>query len=334
MENLSNTLEERALSAFRAKTKLTDYRIAVALPCYNEEVSIALTVEEFRRSLPTAEIFVYDNCSTDRTADVAKEAGAIVRFEANKGKGNVIRRMFADVEADVYVIADGDATYDASIAAELVRHLVTENLDMVNGARRHADAAAYRPGHQFGNKVLTGLVQIFFGRKFEDMLSGYRVFSKRFVKSFPAASHGFEIETELTVHALQLRMPVLEVPTTYRPRLENSESKLSTYRDGLRILRMIGFLIKEERPMLFFSVMAGVVFLPSLLMFLSVYFEFLQTREVDRFPSLFVSLFGFLISTLSLVCALLLDTVVRGRLEARRLRYLHYPSPTIYDGNK
>jgi hypothetical protein len=239
----------------------------------------------------------------------------------------VVRRMFSDVEADVYVMADGDATYDASAAPAMVRRLIAQNLDMVNGARRHSEEAAYRRGHQFGNWMLTGLVQLFFSRRFDDMLSGYRVFSRRYVKSFPAMSKGFEIETELTVHALELRMPTAETVTEYRARPENSSSKLSTYRDGFRILRMIGFLVKEEKPLQFFSAMAGIVVLPSLGVFLSVLAEYFQTGLVARFPSLFVALAGFVIAALSLVCALILDTISRGRRETRRLRYLDLPAP-------
>lgn len=257
----------------------------------------------------------------------AAEAGAIVRSEGYQGKGNVVRRMFADVEADIYVMADGDATYDAAAAPAMVRRLIADNLDMVNGARRHSDAAAYRAGHRFGNRLLTGLVRQVFSRRFEDMLSGYRVFSRRYVKSFPAMSRGFEIETELTVHALELRMPTAEVETDYRARPENSASKLSTYRDGFRILRMIGFLVKEEKPLMFFSWLAALVFFPSLAVFLSILSDFFATGAVARFPSLFVALSGFVISALSLVCALILDTISRGRRETRRLRYLALPAP-------
>jgi glycosyltransferase involved in cell wall biosynthesis len=306
---------------------LGDLEIAVILPCFNEEVTIAQTVTDFRAALPRARIYVFDNNSSDATAARAAESGAIVFCEDYRGKGNVVRRMFADVEADVYVMADGDATYDAAAAPAMVRRLVTENLDMVNGARRHTDATAYRRGHRFGNWMLTRLAQVFFNRRFEDMLSGYRVLSRRFVKSFPAISRGFEVETELTVHALQLRMPTAEVMTDYRPRPENSRSKLSTYRDGFRILRMIGFLVKEEKPMQFFSAVAAIVFLPSLAVFLSVLAEYLETGLVARFPSLFVSLSGFVISALSLLCALILDSVSRGRRETRWLRYIELPAP-------
>ncbi|WP_367647803.1 glycosyltransferase family 2 protein [Ruegeria arenilitoris] len=305
----------------------TECRVAVVLPCYNEEAAIGLTISEFRAALPDAAIYVFDNNSTDATIEVARAAGAIVRTEANQGKGNVVRRMFADVEADIYVMADGDATYDASTVAEMIDHLRRNNLDMLNGARQHSDEAAYRPGHKFGNRLLTSMVRVFFGKNLDDMLSGYRIFSRRFVKSFPSMSSGFEIETELTVHALQLRLPIDEVPVNYRARPENSVSKLSTYGDGLRILRMISFLVKEENPMLFFLSLAGVIFVPSFLVFLSVLLEFVETSQVARFPSLFASLTGFVLAIVCVACALILDTVSRGRREARRLSYLQYPAP-------
>ncbi len=306
---------------------LGDFEIAVILPCYNEAAAIGQTVAEFRAALPAAQIYVYDNNSRDATAARAAEAGAIVRHEGYQGKGNVVRRMFCDVEADIYVMADGDATYDAAAAPEMIRRLVADNLDMVNGARRHSDATAYRRGHRFGNRLLTGLVQLFFSRRFDDMLSGYRVFSRRYVKSFPAMSGGFEIETELTVHALELRMPAAEVETAYRARGEGSVSKLSTYTDGFRILKMIGFLVKEEKPLQFFSAIAAIVFLPSVAMFVSVLWEYVETGLVQRFPTLFVALSGFVIAALALVCALILDTISRGRRETRRLRYLALPAP-------
>ncbi len=301
--------------------------IAVLLPCYNEEAAIADTVAGFRAALPAARIYVFDNNSSDRTAEVARAAGAEVRFEPRPGKGNVIRRMFADIEADIYVLADGDATYEAAAAPALIARLVEGQLDMVSGARVSDETEAYRRGHRLGNRVLTGLVQRLFARSFNDMLTGYRVFSRRFVKSFPAISQGFEIETELTVHALQLRMPTEEMPTAYAARPENSVSKLSTWADGFRILKMIGFLVKEEKPLQFFLGIALIAFLPSLVVFLSVFREFLMTGEVARFPSLFVALSGFVIAALAVTCALILDTVSRGRREARHLRYLQIPGP-------
>ncbi|MBU2963179.1 glycosyltransferase family 2 protein [Citreicella sp. C3M06] len=317
------------LDAFagRARRAEPDPQIAVILPCHNEAAAIAQTVQQFRAALPQARIYVYDNNSTDDTARIARDAGAIVRFEPRKGKGNVVRRMFADVEADIYVMADGDATYHAASAPAMISMLMDGKLDMVNGARISTDAAAYRAGHKFGNRLLSGLVQTLFARDFNDMLSGYRVFSRRFVKSFPALSQGFEIETELTVHSLQLRMPAGEVPTPYSARPENSNSKLSTYRDGWRILRMIGLLVKEEKPLQFFAGLAGLMALPSLAVFASIFAEFMETGLVARFPSLFVSLTGIGLAALSLVCAVILETVARGRREARYMTYLQIPGP-------
>ncbi len=224
-------------------------RTAVLIPCYNEEAAIAQVVNDFRRVLPEAQIYVYDNNSKDRTTEVARQAGAIVRREPLQGKGHVVRRMFADIEADVYVLVDGDATYDAESAPRMIQKLLDEQLDMVNGARVTEIKEAYRAGHRFGNWMLTTMVATIFGNRFKDMLSGYRIFSRRYVKSFPALATGFETETELTVHALELRMPTDEVETPYKDRPVGSVSKLSTYRDGFRILWMIGVLVKEERPM-------------------------------------------------------------------------------------
>ncbi len=299
--------------------------IAVILPCYNEAVAIGETVAQFREALPTAKIYVFDNNSTDDSIQIAHGAGAIVRTEPSQGKGNVVRRMFADVDADVYIMADGDATYDSSAAPELVDLLVSQNLDMVNGARVNKESEAYRPGHKFGNALFTGLVKFFFSSKINDLLSGYRVFSRRFVKSFPAVSDGFEIETELTVHAMQMRMPVGELQTSYFKRLPDSNSKLSTFRDGWRILKMISLLIKEEKPMSFFLSLAAIVFVPSLWVFASVLGEFLETGFVTRMPSLVVAVSGFVAAMLSVVCALILDSLARGRRESRRLSYLQYP---------
>ncbi|MEO1109782.1 MAG: glycosyltransferase family 2 protein [Pseudomonadota bacterium] len=307
---------------------LQGLEIAVILPCYNEAVAIGETIEQFRAALPGATIYVFDNNSTDNTSQVAREAGAVVRTENLQGKGNVVRRMFADVEADVYVMADGDATYDSAAAPQLVQLLVSQNLDMVNGARVNKETEAYRRGHKFGNALFTGLVKFFFSDKINDLLSGYRVFSRRFVKSFPALSNGFEIETELTVHAMQMRMPIGEVQTSYFSRLPESTSKLSTFKDGWRILKMISLLIKEEKPMVFFMSLALIFFLPSLSVFLSVLNEFLQTGIVSRFPSLIVAVAGFVAAILSVVCALILDSLARGRREIRRLSYLQFPGVT------
>lgn len=314
----------RAVTGNEEQSVLDQFEIAVILPCYNEEVAIGRTVEDFRAALPMARIYVFDNASTDRTAEVARAAGAIVEREPRAGKGNVVRRMFADVNADIYVLADGDATYDAASAPEMIRRLVDGKLDMVAGARVSGETGAYRRGHRLGNRLLTGLVHRLFSRRFDDMLTGYRVFSRRFVKSFPAASQGFEIETELTVHALYMRLPAEEVQTRYVSRPEDSHSKLSTYADGWRILRMIGFLLKEEKPMQFFSLLALAAFLPSAFVFGSVFLEFMETGLVARFPSLIVAVAGMILSMMSLVCGVILDTVARGRREARYMSYLQH----------
>jgi hypothetical protein len=306
---------------------LNDVDVAVLIPCYNEEVAIGRVVEDFRQALPRARIYVYDNASTDRTAEVAARAGAIVGHEPFPGKGNVMRRMFSDVEADVYVLVDGDDTYDAAAAPSLVRTLLDNQLDMVNGARVTQIKEAYRFGHRFGNRLLTGLVQVIFGKQFGDMLSGYRVFSRRFIKSFPAASAGFEIETELTVHALELRMKTAEVPTRYKDRPEGSSSKLNTIRDGLRILRMIGLLVKEERPLMFFSCAFLALALLSVGLATPVVLEYMRTGLVPRFPTAILSVGIMLVAFLSLVCGLVLDTVTHSRRELKRLAYLDIPAP-------
>jgi len=300
----------------------TQPRIAVLLPCYNEAAGIAQVIAAFKKTLPAAEIYVYDNNSTDGTAEVARNAGAIVRHEPRRGKGNVVRRMFSDVEADIYVMADGDETYDAAIAPELVHKLACENLDMVVGSRIAADDGSYRPGHRFGNRMLTGLVKYLFGCGFEDMLSGYRVMSRRFVKSFPVHSHGFEIETEMSVHALQLRLPVAEVPTKYGVRPDDSPSKLRTYRDGFRILFMIVGLLTTERPRLFFGLLALLLMLLSFGLAMPVFCDYFSTGEVKRFPTAFLCLGLVLLSVQVLVFGFLLHAVRCGRVEVKRLVYL------------
>ena len=302
-------------------------RIAVLLPCYNEEAAIAQTVKDFRQALPEATVYVYDNNSKDRTAEVAAAAGAIVRTERMQGKGNVVRRMFADVEADVYIMADGDATYEAAAAPELVKLLVDENLDMVVGARKSEVDAAYRRGHVLGNKMLTGMLAQLFGRSFSDILSGYRFFSRRFVKSFPVLSAGFEIETEISVHALELRMPVAERVTAYAARPEGSESKLSTYRDGWRILNTIVKLFRIERPLTFFGAIATALGLTALFLAVPLLLTYFETGLVPRFPTAILVTGMIILSALSVMTGLILDTVVRGRLEVRRLSYLSYPAP-------
>lgn len=300
-------------------------QVAVLVPCLNEEAAIGQVVADFRAALPDSVIFVYDNGSTDRTVEVATQAGAIVRKEPLKGKGNVMRRMFADVEADVYVLVDGDNTYHAASAPTLIQSLLTEHLDMVNGAREEKSADAYRAGHRFGNKMLTGLVAWFFGERFNDMLSGYRIMSRRFVKSFPALASGFEIETELTVHALQLNLPIAEVMTPYKERPPASSSKLRTIPDGIRILRLIMRLIREERPLEFFSAVAGILTLIALALGVPVILEYLRTGLVPRFPTAILSMGLIMISCLSVTCGLVLATVTRGRIEAKRLQYLNIP---------
>ena len=300
-------------------------RIAVILPCYNEEAAIGLTVAGFRAALPDAAIYVFDNNSSDRTIAVAEQAGAQVRREPMQGKGNVVRRMFADIEADIYVMADGDATYDPQAAPDMIRRLAEEHLDMVVGARASEVEAAYRRGHRLGNRVLTGILARLFGRTFSDILSGYRVFSRRFVKSFPILSAGFEIETEISVHALELRMPVAEVVTRYGARPEGSASKLSTYRDGWRILRMILTLFRIERPVLYFGSLGAFLALLALVLAAPLVVTYAQTGLVPRFPTAILVTGLAIVACLCFFAGLILDTVVRGRREMRRLAYLALP---------
>jgi glycosyltransferase involved in cell wall biosynthesis len=300
-------------------------RIAVVIPCRNEAASIAKVVEDFRQALPDAEIHVCDNDSDDATAEIARAAGALVHHERHRGKGNVVRRMFSDIEADIYVLVDGDDTYDHASVQAMIERLERDELDMLVGARRASTEAAYPAGHKAGNVLLTRLVGLFFGSTVTDMLSGYRVFSRRFVKSFPALSTGFEIETELTVHALELRMPIDEMSTPYRSRAFLSASKLSTMRDGWRILRTILLLIKEERPLGFFSSAACVLALASLGLAWPIFVTFLETGLVPRFPTAILSTGLMLLAFLSLTCGAILDSVARGRRELKRLRYLSEP---------
>ena len=301
-------------------------RIAVLLPCYNEEAAISQTIAAFAAALPGATIYVYDNNSGDRTREVAAAAGAIVRDERMQGKGHVVRRMFADVEADIYVMADGDATYDASAAPELVHRLVDERLDMVVGARKSEVEEAYRRGHRLGNRLFTGLLAGLFGRSFTDIFSGYRVFSRRFVKSFPALSRGFETETEISVHALELAMPVAEVVTAYGARPEGSISKLSTYRDGWRIARTILHLFRIERPVLFYGGFAAFLAAIALVLAIPLIATFIETGLVPRFPTAILVTGLMVVAFLSFGVGLILDTVVRGRREMRRLAYLSLPA--------
>jgi glycosyltransferase involved in cell wall biosynthesis len=302
-------------------------RIAILLPCYNEEAAIAQTVAGFRAALPDAVIYVYDNNSGDRTVDVATAAGAVVRTERMQGKGNVVRRMFADIEADIYIMADGDATYDAAAAPALVAKLLDEKLDMVVGARKSEVEEAYRRGHRLGNRLFTGILAGLFGRSFTDIFSGYRVFSRRFVKSFPALARGFETETEISVHALELVMPVGEVVTAYGARPEGSVSKLSTYRDGWRIMKTILHLFRIERPVLFYGGFAAFLAALALVLAVPLIITYAQTGLVPRFPTAILITGMMTVAFISFAVGLILDTVVRGRREVRRLHYLSYPAP-------
>jgi len=302
--------------------QIDDLEIAILVPCHNEEVTIANVVTDFRRELPNATVYVYDNNSTDATSRVASEAGAIVRSESQQGKGHVVRRMFSDIEASVFVMVDGDDTYDASSVRELVETLLSEHVDTVNARRVSSIDEAYRFGHQFGNRMLTGIVNWLFGKRSADILSGYRVFSRRFVKSFPALSTGFEIETELTVHGLSLNIPMAELDTPYKERPDDSSSKLNTWRDGLRILWTIMILTKDYRPFFFYSIVSGVLALVSLTLGIPVVIQFVDTGLVPKFPTAFLSASIMVLAFLSLATGLILDSVARGRREAKRLHYL------------
>lgn len=304
------------------KNNLSDYKVAVLIPCYNEELTIRKVVLDFKKELPQGIVYVYDNNSTDKTAKVAVEAGAIVRKESNQGKGFVVRRMFSDIDADIYVMVDGDDTYDASKAKFLINQMINQKLDMVNGARQTEIKESYRFGHKFGNYFLTSLISYFFGNKFIDILSGYKLFSKRYIKSFPSFSKGFEIETELTVHALQLLMPVGEFVTDYKDRPANSESKLRTYYDGFRILKCISFLVKEEKPFQFFGIISLFLAFCSLGFFYPVLIEYLGTGKVPRLPTVVLSSVLMLLSFLNLFSGIILDMQARTRKEFKRLMYL------------
>ena len=300
--------------------------MAVLIPCYNEETSIAKVVEDFRSALPLVEIFVFDNNSRDRTVELAAAAGARVTRETLQGKGNVVRRMFSDVEADVYVLVDGDDTYEAASAQSMIDMLVEGSLDMVTGTRVTEIRAAYRRGHRFGNVMLTGMVAAIFGNRITDLLSGYRVLSRRFVKSFPALAAGFETETELSIHALELKMPLGEIETPYKDRMEGSASKLNTYKDGARILATIVQLVKEEKPLQFFTIASAILFLTGFGISIPIFVEFHRTHLVPRFPTAILATGIVLLSFLSLFCGLILDSVARGRREAKRMIYLSIPS--------
>jgi len=303
----------------------TSKRIAVLVPCFNEEAAVANVVTGFRKALPTAQIYVYDNNSRDRTAAVARAAGAEVRSERRQGKGHVVRRMFADIDADVYVLVDGDATYDAPSAPRMIEKLVDEHLDMVVGLRVDQEQAAWRRGHRIGNRMLTGFLSSVFGQAFKDILSGYRVFSRRFVKSFPVLSDGFEIETELNVHALELAMPVAEVETPYYARPEGSVSKLNTYRDGFRILGTILKLYRSEKPLRFFAVIGVFLALVSIGLAIPILITYLEEGLVPRLPTAVLSTGLMIVAVLSVSSGLVLDTVTRGRREMKLLAYLSQP---------
>ena len=319
----SRLIVERAdAPILEPEERFAGLRLAVLIPCYNEAAAIADTVAGFRKALPTARILVFDNNSTDDTIAIARQAGAETRHVLRQGKGNVVRRMFADIEADLYLLVDGDATYDAASAPRLIDKLLTDGLDMVVGARRDQQTDAYRPGHRFGNRILTEFVARVFGRAFNDILSGYRVFSRRFVKSFPAIATGFEIETELTIHALELRMPIAEVETPYYARPAGSVSKLNTWRDGARILRTILRLYQLQRPLSFFTWIAGALAAVAIILAIPVVITFIDTGLVPRLPTAVLSTGLMLLASLSLTCGLILDNVTRGRQEMKRLFYL------------
>lgn len=305
---------------------LSNYRIAILVPCYNEELTVADIVRDFNACLPQATVYVFDNNSKDKTVEVATRAGAVVRRVPHQGKGNVIRRMFADIDADIYIMVDGDNTYDASAAPQLAAKLVEEGLDMLVGTRVTEEQEAYRFGHRFGNWMLTSCVATVFGSTFTDMLSGYRVFSRRYVKSFAAHAEGFETETELTVHALELRMPVAEVATVYKSRPEGSVSKLNTYRDGIRILYTIVKLFKSEKPLAFFSIGWFLCTLAALVLAEPLLITYLETGLVPRLPTAVLSSALALFGVILLTCGIILDTVTKGRIEQKRFAYLAVPA--------
>lgn len=301
-------------------------RVAVLIPCYNEEAAIATVVADFRVALPDAAIVVYDNNSSDRTCDVARTAGADVRSERRQGKGHVVRRMFADIDADIYVLVDGDATYDAASAPRMIDAMMREHLDMVVGLRVDQATAAYRRGHRLGNRMLTGCLALVFGQAFRDVLSGYRVFSRRFVKTFPVLSGGFEIETELSVHALELGLPVVEIETPYIARPQGSFSKLNTWRDGLRILGAIVKLYRSEKPLRFFGVVAALLALCALALAAPVVVTYIELGIVPRLPTAVLAMGLMIVAVLAISSGLVLDTVTQGRREMKRLAYLAHPA--------
>ena len=300
-------------------------KVVVIVPCYNEALTIAAIVRDFRAALPQAQVYVFDNNSTDNSGQIARAAGAIVRNVPAQGKGSVVRRMFSDIEADAYVMVDGDDTYDAGVAPQLVEKLFDEGLDMVVGSRISTEQAAYRFGHRAGNSLLTNFVSFVFGRTFTDILSGYRIFSRRYVKSFAAHSTGFEIETELTVHALELKMPVAEVETIYKSRPDGSVSKLSTYRDGFRILWTIVRLFKSEKPLAFFSIAFALFALASIDLAIPLLVTYLETGLVPRLPTAVLCTALMLFGVVLLACGIILDAITKSRIEQKRFAYLAVP---------
>lgn len=322
------------LRSYGRDVAIDPLRIAVLIPCYNEEVTVPTVVADFKKALPLAEIYIYDNNSNDNTVTVAVAAGAIVRNEALQGKGYVVQRMFADIDADIYVLVDGDDTYDAKKAPYLVQLLVEKDADMVNAARITDIKESYRAGHRIGNWFLTALVGMLFRTCFKDVLSGYRVFSRRFVKSFPANARGFEIETEFTVHALELNLPVAEVETKYKERPSGSSSKLQTFRDGFHILFTILRLLKDERPLLFFAGIAALLAVIGGGLAVPIIQTYLETGLVPRFPTAFLIVGLMILSAQSLACGLILDTVTHGRREVRRLFYLQHAVSDVTQANE
>jgi glycosyltransferase involved in cell wall biosynthesis len=322
MSDLTNSIRDQATKAGAAHP----VTVAILVPCYNEEITIGKVVADFRAALPDATIYVYDNNSRDNTIDVAQRAGAVVRKELRQGKGNVVRRMFADIEADVYVLVDGDDTYDASASEVLVKRLVEERLDFINAMRVSTAKDAYRAGHRFGNWLLTGLVRQIFGRQFNDMLSGYKILSRRFVKSFPAMSSGFETETELAVHALELRMPSTEVATVYKERPPGSVSKLRTYSDGAQIMLLIARLVKDERPLHFFGLSGLSLIVVAILLSIPLLVTYIETGLVPRFPTAILSAALVIVGVLSIFAGLILDMTTKTRREMKRLIYLSLPT--------
>jgi glycosyltransferase involved in cell wall biosynthesis len=308
----------------------TNLTIAILIPCFNEETTIRQVISDFKKNLPNARIYVYDNNSNDNTVQVALDAGATVKHEKRQGKGNVVARMFADIEADVYVLVDGDATYDSSSIQKMIQTLINGPYDMVNAARISQSSEAYRPGHTLGNRLFSYIVRKIFGKSLSDLFSGYRIFSRRFVKSFPCFSKGFEIETDLTIHALSLHIPIIEIQTPYYARPPGSFSKLSTFRDGWRILGVIFNLVRTEKPLLFFFSFSILFLAASFLLGLPIISEFLKIGSVPRLPSAILAASFGIMSFLSLISGFILDGVTISRKETKRLRYLSFTASQIH----